>query len=76
MKSKIKKSFSFETAIESLESLVKSLESGNLSLEDSLETFEKGIALSRECQHALAEAKLKVETLLQKSDGTLDTTSS
>ncbi len=76
MKSKIKKSFSFETAIESLESLVKSLESGHLSLEDSLETFEKGIALSRECQQALAEAKLKVETLLQKSDGSLDTTAS
>ncbi len=74
MKPKIKKSFSFENAIESLETLVKSLESGTLSLEESLATFEKGIALSRECQATLAEAKLKVETLLQKTDSSSDPT--
>lgn len=74
MKSKIKKPFSFEEAIASLETLVNSMESGNLSLEASLKTFEEGIALSRECQTALSEAKLKVDTLLHKSDGTLDTT--
>lgn len=74
MKSKVKEAFSFEEAIASLESLVNSMESGNLSLEASLKTFEEGIALSRQCQTALSEAKLKVDTLLQKSDGSLDTT--
>jgi exodeoxyribonuclease VII small subunit len=74
MKTKIKKSFSFENSIESLEKLVKNLESGNLSLEASLETFEQGIALSRECQQALSEAKLKVDTLLQSKDGSIDVT--
>lgn len=75
MKTKIKQSFSFEEAIASLEALVNSMETGNLSLEASLKTFEEGIALSRQCQTALSEAKLKVDTLLQKTDGSLDSTS-
>ncbi|MFI4955582.1 MAG: exodeoxyribonuclease VII small subunit [Gammaproteobacteria bacterium] len=73
-KAKSKQAFSFEEAIASLESLVKNMESGQLSLEASLKTFEEGIALSRECQSALSEAKLKVDTLLHKTDGSLDTT--
>jgi len=73
-KAKSKQAFSFEEAIASLESLVKNMESGQLSLEASLKTFEEGIALSRECQTALSEAKLKVDTLLHKTDGSLDTT--
>ena len=73
-KAKSKQAFSFEEAIASLEALVKNMESGQLSLEASLKTFEEGIALSRECQSALSEAKLKVDTLLHKTDGSLDTT--
>lgn len=73
-KSKAKAPCSFEEAISSLETLVKNMESGQLSLEASLKTFEEGIALSRHCQTALSEAKLKVDTLLHKTDGSLDTT--
>ena len=50
-----------------LESLVTKIEAGNLSLEDSLKEFEKGINLSRACQKALLDAEQKVKIL--SSDG-------
>lgn len=67
MTSKAKKDFHFETALKELETLVNGLEKGELSLEDSLKHFEQGIALSRECQKALQEAKLKVDTLIENA---------
>ncbi len=48
-----KKSFPFEESLARLESLVEKMESGDLSLEDSLKTFEEGIKLTRECQQDL-----------------------
>jgi exodeoxyribonuclease VII small subunit len=63
----------FEKSLETLEAIVESLEEGELTLEASLKQFEKGIALSRECQKALTSAKLKVEKLIEKADGQLDT---
>jgi len=63
----------FEKSLETLEAIVESLEEGDLTLEASLKQFEKGIALSRECQKALTSAKLKVEKLIEKADGQLDT---
>ena len=53
------------------------MESGELSLEDSLKAFESGMQLSRDCQQALADAEQKVQLLMEK-DGeivskTLDT---
>ena len=66
-----KKKPNFEKSLEELESLVIRLESGELSLEDSLETFEKGIKLTRNCQTALQEAEQKVDLLLKQSDGSL-----
>lgn len=63
----------FEKSLETLEAIVESLEAGDLTLEASLKQFEKGIALSRECQKALTCAKLKVEKLIEKADGQLDT---
>ncbi|HEB95466.1 MAG TPA: exodeoxyribonuclease VII small subunit [Sedimenticola thiotaurini] len=54
---------SFEQALSELESLVETLERGELSLEDSLKTFERGIELTRTCQQALKEAEQKVEIL-------------
>ena len=51
-----KKSFPFEESITKLETLVERMENGDLSLEESLKTFEEGIKLTRECQRALKTA--------------------
>ena len=53
----------FETAMQQLEELVTKIEAGNLSLEDSLQEFEKGIKLSRTCQAALKDAEQRVKIL-------------
>ena len=57
----------FESAIQELEQIVEQMESGNITLEESLTQFERGIALTRECQQVLSEAEQKVEILMQKS---------
>jgi len=59
----------FEKALAELEALVASMESGELSLEDSLQRFERGVQLTRACQQALAEAEQKVRILLDKDGG-------
>jgi exodeoxyribonuclease VII small subunit len=59
----------FETAMHELEQLVDRLEQGDLSLEESLAAFERGVALTRACQSALKEAEQKVEILLKKAGG-------
>lgn len=56
--------FSFEAALERLEALVHSMEEGELSLEQSLQAFESGIRLTRQCQQALQEAEQKVQVLM------------
>lgn len=60
----------FEHSLAELQALVERLESGELSLEDSLTAFEQGIGLTRECQAALAQAEQKVQILLER-DGEL-----
>jgi exodeoxyribonuclease VII small subunit len=57
----------FERALAELEAAVDSLEHGELSLEDALKRFERGVGLARECQRALQQAEQKVEILLQKN---------
>lgn len=59
---------SFESSLEQLQQTVKKLESGELSLEQSLKCFEEGIRLTRLCQQQLQSAEQKVE-LLMKADG-------
>jgi exodeoxyribonuclease VII small subunit len=54
----------FEASIEELEALVERLEQGDLPLEEALHSFERGIALTRQCQVALTDAQQKVEILL------------
>jgi len=66
--SKQSKSIDFEQQLSALEDLVKSLESGELSLEESLKSFEQGIAVARDCQAALKQAEQKVEVLMRKGD--------
>ena len=53
----------FESALEELESLVSKMESGELSLDDSLKAFERGIELTRTCQSTLEAAELKIQIL-------------
>ena len=61
----------FEDALSSLESIVEKLESGELSLEESLKAFEEGIRLSRICSKRLDEAERKIEILTKGEDGKL-----
>jgi len=65
-----KASLDFEQSLAELQALVERLENGELSLEDSLAAFEQGIALTRDCQDALAQAEQKVQVLLER-DGEL-----
>jgi exodeoxyribonuclease VII small subunit len=60
--------FNFEHALKELEELVGRMEQGDLSLEESLKAFERGIELTRSCQQALKEAEQKVEILINKGD--------
>ncbi len=53
----------FEQALSELEGLVETLEQGDLPLEASLKTFERGVELTRTCQEALKEAEQKVQIL-------------
>lgn len=59
----------FEKQIAELESIVKALESGSISLDDSLALFEKGIKLTKNCQKMLDEAEKKVSILVNNDDG-------
>ena len=69
------KIYPFEEALEKLSTLVEKMESGDLSLEESLKIFEEGIKLSKDCQNALSDAEKKVQALLLEEDqtNTLDT---
>ncbi|MGM0594925.1 MAG: exodeoxyribonuclease VII small subunit [Pseudomonadota bacterium] len=58
----------FEASLQELEALVEKMERGDLSLEQSLKDFERGIALTRNCQQALREAEQKVEILSGKGE--------
>jgi exodeoxyribonuclease VII small subunit len=60
-----KKDFDFEKSLQELELLVEKMEDGDLSLEESLKHFERGISLTRACQKALSEAEQKVQMLLK-----------
>jgi exodeoxyribonuclease VII small subunit len=56
----------FEQALTELEGLVERLERGDLPLDEALKTFERGVALTRQCQTALQGAQQKVEILLKR----------
>ncbi len=62
-------SIDFEAALEELERLVQRMETGELSLEDSLAAFERGVQLTRDCQRALSAAELRVKTLTESENG-------
>ena len=64
------KSPDFEKALTELEGLVERLERGDLPLDEALETFERGVELTRHCQTSLKAAQQKVEILLKRSNAT------
>ncbi|MBV1930465.1 MAG: exodeoxyribonuclease VII small subunit [Porticoccaceae bacterium] len=63
-----KKTIDFEASLEQLESIVETLEEGNLGLEESLKSFEKGIKITRACQSALQNAEQRVRLLTTRPD--------
>lgn len=60
---------SFESSLEALERIVRDLEQGELPLEKSLELFEQGVKLSRECQERLNQAERRIEILMRDNQG-------
>jgi exodeoxyribonuclease VII small subunit len=59
----------FESSLEELESIVRQLEQGELTLEKSLELFEQGVKLSRDCQERLNQAERRIEILMRDNQG-------
>lgn len=64
-----KKTIDFEASLQQLENIVEILEDGNLGLEESLQSFEKGIKITRDCQSALQNAEQRVRLLTTKPNG-------
>lgn len=62
-----KKTPAFEENLAALEHIVEQLESGKLSLDESMKAFEQGIKLTRECQTSLASAEQKVQVLMNRN---------
>jgi exodeoxyribonuclease VII small subunit len=58
----------FERSLDELEALVQKLEAGDLSLEESLGAYERGVALYRQCQSALEQAELRIKLLADPAD--------
>ncbi len=62
----MKKKFDFNKGLIELEDIVKTMESGDLSLEDSLAHFSKGVELTKSCQMALDDASQKISKLTER----------
>ncbi len=61
----------FEASLKELETIVGQLEAGDLPLEKSLELFEAGVKLSRECRERLTTAERRIEILMKDADGNM-----
>ncbi|MBA2379546.1 MAG: exodeoxyribonuclease VII small subunit [Blastocatellia bacterium] len=59
----------FESSLDELEKIVKRLEEGDMALEESLEMFERGVKLSRDCRERLTSAERRIEVLIKDADG-------
>lgn len=58
----------FEQSLDALEQLVERMEQGDMSLEDSLAAYERGVGLYRRCQAALEDAEMRVRLLTDPQD--------
>jgi len=65
------KKITFEDALEELETIASKLESGELTLEQSIQFYEKGVELAKFCRQKLEEAERKIEVLQKQPDGTI-----
>lgn len=70
--SNVAQEFEFETALEQLEQLVNQMESGQLTLEQSLQAFEQGVALTRRCQQTLSQAEQRVKLLVEQNGSSVE----
>jgi exodeoxyribonuclease VII small subunit len=59
----------FESSLDELEKIVAKLETGDMALEKSLELFERGVKLSRDCKERLLKAERRIEVLTRESNG-------
>ncbi|MDH5218326.1 MAG: exodeoxyribonuclease VII small subunit [Gammaproteobacteria bacterium] len=59
----------FEQSMSDLESIVTQMEKGDMSLEESLAAFEKGVELTRHCQTSLKDAEQRISILVEKASG-------
>ncbi len=64
---------SFEQALVELEKIVRGLETGESALEESIEAYERGIALKKHCENKLRDAQAKIEKISLTQDGTVTT---
>jgi len=64
----------FEKSLDQLEDIVRNMEQGDLSLEQSLDSFERGITLAKECQSALNQAELRIKQLVIADDDSVQET--
>lgn len=69
-----KKKLSFEQALKQLETIADQIEQGKIGLEDSIDRYEEGMALVKQCRDILSKAEQKIQKLQQRADGTLETT--
>jgi exodeoxyribonuclease VII small subunit len=69
-----KRKKNFEEAIQRLETIVQELEKGDFTLEQSLEKFEEGMALGKECRKFLDEAEAKIRKIVEGGDGNIEET--
>lgn len=67
----MKETKTFEKSVQELDNIVTQMESGELSLDESLKLFEKGVKLTRSCQKTLADAEIKIEKLMENKDSTI-----
>lgn len=72
-KDQINPNMSFEDALKELEAIVRKLESGSGDLEASINDYVRGTQLKEYCQQKLADARLRVESILKNQDGSLST---
>ena len=72
MEQKAISALSFEDALEELETIVRSLETGQEALENSITAYERGIELKTHCQNKLREAQEKIEKISVREDGTIE----
>ncbi|MCH7808107.1 MAG: exodeoxyribonuclease VII small subunit [Planctomycetes bacterium] len=67
-----KKKLTFEEALAQLETIAEQIEQGAIGLEESINKYQEGMALVRQCRDILSKAELKIQKLQQRADGTLE----